>query len=308
MALLDDIVELLSDEKGSLTQALLKTKVLLHKLNHAELTSWVNDELNGYGADKEVPTYRKVHSRVLGTITNGYHVYPNSLIPIGHLPEKIRNYLSTENLRHSLNVLEQFASDPSVSLVHQLQPEYNGDLGKSLSAGYWVETARQQVEPSQILQTLIEIRSRLLDFSLGLQSKLGDDVTDAGLRQEAAGIDTPSMFAESIFRGSLSFGDHATIVIGHGNSQQITNIAIKGNFTALSAELKRVGISDEDVADLKNAITADVDSPDHASKKLGPAVRHWMTKMMGKAIDLSWQIEVGVAGGLLTSALQAYYF
>jgi hypothetical protein len=31
MKLLDDIIELLSEEKGSLTDALLKTKVLMHK-------------------------------------------------------------------------------------------------------------------------------------------------------------------------------------------------------------------------------------------------------------------------------------
>ena len=51
MQLLKDIVALLSDKDGSLTGALLKTKVLLHQIGHKELAEWVNDELNGYGED-----------------------------------------------------------------------------------------------------------------------------------------------------------------------------------------------------------------------------------------------------------------
>ena len=47
MRLLDEIIELLSDRKGSLTDALLKTKVLMHKIGHQELAEWVNNELNG---------------------------------------------------------------------------------------------------------------------------------------------------------------------------------------------------------------------------------------------------------------------
>ncbi|WP_186098098.1 hypothetical protein [Burkholderia gladioli] len=41
MKLLDDIVDLLSDKNGSLTGALLKTKVLLHRIGHRELVEWV---------------------------------------------------------------------------------------------------------------------------------------------------------------------------------------------------------------------------------------------------------------------------
>lgn len=308
MILLDEIVGLLSDENGSLNQALLKTKVLLHKLGQQELTGWVNDELNGYGEGKEVPQYRVVSAMILGNVTNGGWRYPNVLLPIRHLPDRVLEFLESEKLRHALSVLEQFADKQTGNLVHKIPPEYNASLGKSLGNGYWVEIAWGQIEYSQIVQVLTAIRSRLLDFILELQGKLGDDVSDASIKTEAAKIDMPAMFAHSIFGANTTFGDNTTFVLGHGNSQQVTNTIIKGDFNALANELKKVGVEAQDVTALQAAIDADVDAPEHAEKKFGIAVRKWMHGMMGKAIDLSWQVEINVAGGLLSNALQAYYF
>ena len=53
--LLDDIITILSDEKGGLNAALLKTQVLLHQIGHKELVPWVIHELTGYPEDFELP-------------------------------------------------------------------------------------------------------------------------------------------------------------------------------------------------------------------------------------------------------------
>lgn len=66
--LLDDIIAILSDEKGSLNAALLKTQVLLHQIGHKELVSWVIHELTGYPEDVELPAYRKVVSQPHGHV------------------------------------------------------------------------------------------------------------------------------------------------------------------------------------------------------------------------------------------------
>ena len=55
MKLVDELVDLLSDESTSLSAALLKTKVLLHKIGHKELVEWVNHELNGYEDKDSLP-------------------------------------------------------------------------------------------------------------------------------------------------------------------------------------------------------------------------------------------------------------
>jgi hypothetical protein len=43
--LLDDIISILSDSEGRLTDALLKTKVLLYRLGKKDLAGWVSAEL-----------------------------------------------------------------------------------------------------------------------------------------------------------------------------------------------------------------------------------------------------------------------
>jgi adenine-specific DNA-methyltransferase len=62
------------------------------------------------------------------------------------------------------------------------------------------------------------------------------------------------------------------------------------------------------IAALQTAIDEDKGSVNAEKKSFGPAVKGWMSKMLAKVIDASWQIELGVAGGLLSEALKAYYF
>ncbi len=300
MKLLDEIVELLSDKNGSLTDALLKTKVLMHRIGHKELAEWVNDELNGYPNDKAVPTYRVVHGRVVGHIQNIAMIYGSQPLPTGHLPEKIRKYLHEHEMRESINVLEQFTTDPNKHLTMALGPEFYGPLGETLEDA-WVQKAWVQMEPTQIMHGLTEIRSRLLDFVLNLQEKLGG-VEDSEVKEVAKSIDAPAMFQHTVI------GDNATIIVGNQNVTTVKNMVKKGDFASLASALKSNGVVDSDITTLQAAIDHDKVLVDGKKKQFGPSVKAWMSKMMGKAIDSSWQIELGVAGNLLSEALKAFYF
>jgi hypothetical protein len=219
LKLLDEIVELLSDKNGSLTDALLKTKVLMHRIGHKELAEWVNDELNGYPKDKKVPAYRVVRGRVVGHIQNMVMIYGSQPLPTGHLPEKLQKYLHQHELRESINVLEQFAKEPTQHLQMALGPEFYGPLGEALD-GAWVQKAWIQMEPTQIMHGLTEIRSRLLDFILGLQEKLGD-VQESEVKEAAKSVDASAMFQNTVF------GDNATVIVGDQNIATVKNMIKK---------------------------------------------------------------------------------
>lgn len=300
MKLLDEIIELLSDKSGSLTDALLKTKVLMHRIGHKELAEWVNDELNGYPQDKPVPSYRITNSRVVGHIQNMTMIYGDQPLPTGHLPDHIHKYLHEHEMRESINVLEQFTSNPSRHLKMPLGPEYYSSLSEALDDA-WVQKAWLQIEPTQIMQGLTEIRSRLLDFVLSLQERLGN-VDDKEAMELTKGFDAPAMFQHAVF------GDNNTIVVGNQNTTTIKNTVKKGDFDSLASLLRVNGVADDDINALKTAINHDTDSVELGKKQFGNSVKAWMVKMMEKAIDTSWKIELGVAGGLLTEALKAYYF
>lgn len=300
MKLLDEIVALLSSKDGSLTDALLKTKVLMHSIGHKELADWVNDELNGYAEGKTVPSYRVIPTRLVGNLRNATWAYANQTLPTAHLTEKQRKHFTENELRESIRVLEELTTKPDMHVTHPVQPEFYELLGQPLQNA-WVERAWVQMEPTQIMGVLVEVRSRLLDFVLNLKDELGD-VEGADVKEAAKTIDAGGMFANAIF------GDNTTIQVGNDNVQKVRNQIEKGDFSSLAAELKKHGIADSDIKELHSAIKLDSTAQELEQKKLGPAVRGWMSTMLGKAVNAAWNIELGIAGGLLTNALQKYYF
>ena len=299
MRLLDEIIDLLSDENASLNAALLKTKVLMHTIGHAELAEWVNDELNGYTKDKPVPDYRVVGGRVVGNIQNPLMIQSNVNLPTYHLPKKLKTWLENHELREAMSVLQDMASTkPAGSLHMPLSPEIGVQIDKGMDS-YWVQKCWVEMQPLQIKNGISQVRSRLLDFALNLRDKIGG-VEEKEVKAKAAAADVPGMFHGAVF------GDNTTVVVGNENRIKVNNQ--KDNFDDLAKLLTDKGVSEDDVVELKAAVVLDEGKIDIANKSFGPAVKDWMAKMMQKAVNASWQIELSVAGGLLTEALKAYYF
>ncbi len=121
------------------------------------------------------------------------------------------------------------------------------------------------------------------------------------MKEKSKEVGTSDLFRNAVF------GDNATVVVGNGNVQNIKNAITQNDFGSLAEELRKHAVQEEDIASLKIAIDADVDAPELDDKKLGANVRGWVKKMLSKTTDAVWNINLGVAGGLLTEALKAYY-
>ncbi|CAN7808019.1 hypothetical protein [Paraburkholderia hospita] len=300
MRLLEEIVNLLSDKDGSLTDALLKTKVLMHRIGHKELADWVNDELNGYTSDRPVPDYRVIPIRLHGDVSNIAWRYPATQLPTAHLDKDVRERFRIEKLRQSVQVLEQL-SEGTDSLMRPVQPEFYALLAKGgIDPSFHIDRAWVQFEPTQIVNVLIEVRSRLLDFALNLQGELGD-VTDDKMKEAAKGIDAPGMLASAVF------GDNTTFVFGNNNATTITNAVNKGDFASLAKAFRDKGVSEADVAELKAAVDDDDPIAVAETKQFGPKIKMWMTTMTAKAINGVWGIGIGAAGNLLADTIGRYY-
>lgn len=297
MKILDEIIELLSDENGSLTAALLKTKVLMHTIGHAELAEWVNHELSGYPTDIQVPPYRKVGGRVAGNIQNMAMIQSNVNLPTMHLPEKLRTWLEQYELREAMSVLEEMAqTKPGTHLRRPLSPEIGAELDKGME-GYWVQKCWVEMQPLQIKNGITQVRSRLLDFALNLRDKIGG-VEEKDIKDMAQKNDVPAMFNGAVF------GDNATVVIGDHNKTKIANVVKKGDFDSLAKLLKENNVEESDIAKLKEAIASDGEQkPGH----YGERVKAWMKEMTQKAIEGGWGIGIGAAGTLLAEAFKAFF-
>jgi hypothetical protein len=121
--LLDEIIALLSSEQTSLTDALLKTKVLLHQIGKKELAEWVNNELNGYPDDADLPSYRILDSVVLANLVSMTFRAESHPVPLMHLSDKQRESFERTPMRQSLTVLADLSSS-SGSLSRPLPMEF----------------------------------------------------------------------------------------------------------------------------------------------------------------------------------------
>ena len=301
MKLANEIVELLSSKDGVLSEALIKTKVLLHKIGYKDLVAWVNKELNGYEDDDDLPDYRIVEAQVLVNATNGVYEVRSHPVPLGHLEEDYRNRLEKGIMPQSLTVIEEFTAKKEGSLQSHIPMEMNGLLSKNLANGYIVQRAWSEIPIASASNILMQVRSRLLDFILELSGEFSSANTDQEIKEKASNFDVANLFNHTIF------SDNTTIVVGSENTQTVTNTNTKNNFEALANELKSNGVSDDDVIVLKQAIESDSKFPVQNRNEFGPEVKSWMQRMISKVIETSWQIELGVAGSLLATALNNFY-
>lgn len=298
---MNEIIESLSSQNSLLTDALLKTKVLLHKIGHKELIEWVNNELNGYPSSVEAPEYRILPANVLANLSNALYEATSHPIPLHHLDEQQRKWLENVPFKQSLAVLEKLIDDQDGHLQVPIPMEFNGLLGKSLGNGYEIQRAWRAVGIADVSQIFVQVRSRLLDFVLELQDQIGENVPDNEIKQRTNSIDAHGLFHSAIF------GDNTTIIVGDHNSQKVKNSIIKNDFDSLAEQLKENNVDDSSIIELQKAIHYDNNCPEIKEQKFGSHVKEWMKIMLSKVVDGIWEIEIATAGNLLSTAIQKYY-
>lgn len=231
MKLFDEILGLLSDENGSLTSALLKTKLLMHRIGHNDLDRWINAELSGYDDKAEIPSYRRVKADIYGSVENIAKRYNNVVIPIAHLPQEFRDIWVNVSLGHSVKVLSELAASKEGSVGSNIPPELYNMMSKAFD-GFYVSSAKSVIGTTQVAGILIEIRSRLLEFVLGLQNQIGD-VPEEELKKAASDINATDLF------NSAFIGENATFIFGSSNTTTISNSVTKGDIGQLKKSCQK---------------------------------------------------------------------
>lgn len=300
MQLIDDLINILSAEKPRLEDALIRAQILAHRLGEAELRAWVEWELRGYPSGADVPPYRVLQVHVRGVITNGVYRYPNQAIPLYHLEESTRNKLETARLTQSIAVIEDWAGRENLTVG--IAPELYAELGKGIDSDYWVESAWRQHSAGAMLQVLVEVRARLLDFALRVSDSLPKDVSESQMKKASEEAQVSETFKHAVF------GNNTTIVVGSGTIHGVTNSVVTNDFASLAQALRSNGVGEQDLVALEQAIREDASEPEVVQRKhFGSRVRAWMGSMVSKAGTSGWQLSIGAAANVLGDAIAKYY-
>ncbi|MEG4679320.1 hypothetical protein UXO62_03620 [Enterobacter cloacae] len=301
MVKIDEIINDLTSGSSGLTDALLKTKVLLYTIGKKDLAFWVDNELKGYLNTEDLPDYRIVTARVLINANNMVNFYKAVELYLVHFDEKDYEEATTSCIKLPISQIERlleesegehfFSESIPVALARHYAPE--------IDPSYHITKIYKQIALHNLTAIINQVRTRLLDFMLELSSQL--DITDGeNLSDKANKIDTQSLFAHAIF------GSNAIINIGNNNNTSISYVIEKNNFPMLKEHLTQHGIKEQDIDELQVALTSDEKISKPHDKSFGPNVSKWFTGMLSKAETNSWAVGVNVASTLLTTSLSQY--
>jgi hypothetical protein len=296
MLLLDEIITILSDQNGSLEAALLKTKILMRQLGHKELSAWVNSELSGYPDGADVPSYRCVHTTPHASVILDGWRWNDTLLPFSTLSDGLRENVTKLNIGSSIGTIEEQVKtyrQKNTGLVRQLSPDYMPALAKALAKGAVILAAWCEVNMAEVEAIVIQVRSRLLDFCLEVQEKLGG-VSEQELPTKAATIDTPGMFNTIVNGGTVFFGT-ANI---HVNNNQ-------GDIEGLLNEVAKLGYDKIELEELRQAVLED------KSKNQTPTITEgetskWYLKALKKAGKGVVDAGVDIVSKVISESLKNY--
>ena len=295
MDLIEKIIDDVATESTSLNSVLLKTKVLASKLESTEVKTWVDKEINGYKDGSEVPDYRKVSGILKGVVTNGLYVQNDVSLVASHLGKELHERLTRPAIRNGISSLEKVINSNEKQgsvLSLPVPPEMYPKLSKVYLNDYHVQQAYVEFDVGSIADLLTAIRSRLIDFLLGIKNL------------DSSPEETNSFEVTRIFQTTI-IGSHNTVLAGDSNTQIVHNQVVKNDIESLKEVFREANLDDDDIAEITAILQEE--EPDSENQEYGPRVKGWLKKMMNKAIDGYWKISTSAAGRVLGDAISSYY-
>jgi hypothetical protein len=289
----NDILE----QNTELSSILRKAKVLASELNNIEIKAWIDNELNGYHIEEELPKYRKFTAINLGIFECYNSIRSNIPISVINIPdETIRNDLQNFNVYDGVKSIESIVKTRELDLKQHWPAEaiYIYNLC-NISQNCTCIAAWKAIPIGRYEQLLDTIRNRLLEFTLKLQEKypeIGESSIDTKKISEK---EVTQIFYNIINGGQCFFGSTF-------NNCQVVQ---QNDLTSLLEYLMKVGVPSNEIDDLKVSIQKD--KQDGNSKNIGSNVIKWISKLSDKVLSSATDKTLDISLDVVKMALLAYF-
>ena len=295
MGLLDEIRSDLVNESASLPNILRKAKILASALGVPEFREWVDCELGGYQDKEKVPSYRRFTPTNLGDFAGPFQSgVKNMVLPTYNLPPGVKDLAENMIFFEGVGALAARGSDAgqikwpqeAVMLAREVM---------QMQGGMVLVDAHQPVPAYLMPGILDQVKTKLLDFVLGLQE---NHITAKDLDNRTVATDV----ARNLFQIYI-YGDRNIVASGEHVNQQVNPVE-KGDLESLLNRIRELGIDEEDVHELDDAVQSEPEAPEG---RLGPKVKGWLGGMISKAASSTWNVGLEFGSKALTDALNGYY-
>ena len=301
MNLLEDIQNAAADSSSDVETLLRKCKILAARLNNQQLEDWLIWESNGYPEDVPVPKYRVWQLQVRGNFLGPYSILNHASVPVGRLPKETQKSYNEYKCRFSIASVES-----AIKNENQITLTTGGlasVLGKKVYSNMTCVECWAEFGVGNLTEVLNAVRNRVLDFTLALWTVnpgAGEIISND---REPISPDKVMQIVNQTFNTTIHGG--TANLLGAANNSSIEFNIVSGDFESVRLVLKNNGLSEEDIAELREALVED-GSP-QSSSQFGPKVSSWIGRMIEKAACGTWNIAVGAAGNILAEILSKYY-
>jgi hypothetical protein len=303
MSLLREIQDAAVDGTTPLAVVLRKCMVLAARLGHEPFKKWVDEELNGYPPDADLPEYRRIdHLISIGSFAGPLgRQLKNVPLPLAPVPPHVRDRYEKAEFREGVAKLTDMATPQEGG--GKLAARWPGDLVSLVAdkyyQGYVLLEAHIEIPTSAVAGVLDSVRNKVLKFALEIeqQNPAAGDVAP-GTRP------VPEERVAQIFHTYIMGGAQNVAVGSPGAVQHAQQLQV-GDLEGLKRFLADHGVQTTDLAELESAIAED--PKPKAGEPLGRRVASWMGTMISKAASGAWKIGISAATEILSAALKAYY-
>lgn len=295
MNLLEDLQNAAVDASSDLGTLLRKCRILAARLGIKQLEDWLISETNGYPRNVRVPEYRIWSLQVKGNFAGLYQSISHQTIPPALLPEDVRKSYTNYEFRESIANIEYSLEQNETDIIYVSTQDLALTLGTKVFTQMNCIECWAEFSASNFVELLNSVRNRLLEFLVAVQKEHPNvDGTNSNTSDSPNLNEITQIFYTTVYSGSANF-------VGTANDSYVAfNIGVN-DFESVRHVLQENGVSEEDIVELKNALTED--EPLQTPCSFGPKVSSWIAKMKQKAAEGTWNIGNAAAANLLSNLL-----
>lgn len=281
------------DDASSISSLLMKAKLVSSKLGLEDLTEWIDYELKGYPTRALTPDYRRMKCS-----PKAFNPYVGWIpIDFSNTPSQMLYEFMTIYVQESISSIEKHMNQGGT--ISMPMPDTLSAIiyeGSDASARFKISWRFSATSLSGILTT---VREKILSWSLNLEKQgiLGEGVNFSLREREIAG-----MVFKNDFNGAI-INNNGVLGSSTGNITQ-ENIMSVGSFDSLREELKKIGISETEVDELKEAI--DASEQPLSQGAFSPKISEWVGKISTKAMQGGLKVGGTVAVGVIAKLITTY--
>jgi hypothetical protein len=299
--LLDDIIDLATDNKQSITVLLRKCLILASQLKNERLKAWANQELNGYTSEEGLPDYRITPAQAKGHLSGPFGSGWNHLpIPPAVLEKEHQKFAVRVPLIQAVSAYEDIVSHSSSGGSITVQWPANLVLyyQSKISQGMSLVAAYQEIPRSGLVEVLEAVRNRTLNMALELKAELGE-VQDISRVSAGHAAQIERVIVNNIFGGNVYVSAGQSTMNAITVQQQQQNI-VAGDWAHLEEVLRNAGIDQPELDELSKADEQD-------GRTMGSKVKGWIAKTAPKVLSGGVKIGATIGQTLLLEYLKQYY-